>query len=87
MTTQPLPSWLTAARLVLAKHQCTYLDPDTGQQVSEKAPDALLLDVQTAHALVTVWDALQPETREVFAEMRPVRAASIAWRALAKQAA
>jgi hypothetical protein len=61
------------------------LDPMTDEPVPP--PDGVLIDIQTANAIVAVYDALSPENREKFTAMSLEKAATVAWKLVAPRSA
>lgn len=58
-------------RLMVAEH-CSFMI------------DGTFVDMQTANAIVTVYDALQPETQARFEQCSLSRMSSIAWKAVSR---
>lgn len=98
MTTETTKyTWIETARLVLKTFSMKVVDGTTGEILPEDLEAYLalneredyeakgvLLDVQTANALVTVWDALSEENREKFESMPLLTAVKVAWKLISK---
>lgn len=52
-------------------------------QTAEKF-DGIIIDMQSANAVVTVHDALGPERRVKFTSLNPIRAVEIAWKLISR---
>lgn len=98
-TETPKYTWIETARLVLKRHGMQVVDGTTGEILPEdleaylrlnerEAEDyeakGVLLDVQTANALVTVWDALSEENRAKFESMPLLTAVDVARKLISK---
>ncbi len=90
-------SWLLTARSVVANRTAAFVTPaglridpappeafvgeDDGMP-PEAAPDGVWLDMQSANALLVVYDALSPSRRAEFEKMPVLVAVARAWRVL-----
>lgn len=69
---------------------CDYVDlPETSDeagptQANTPAPAGVLVDIQTANAIVTVYDALSEANRAKFTALSVDRAADVAWKLVAR---
>lgn len=68
--------FLEACRRVVRNRQYEELDQGDGGE-------PVVLDMQTANAVITVHDHLKPENQKVFLEMPPWRMVDVAWKLLA----
>ena len=81
------PPLIVVAQAVVDEHQYMHVDVDTGHRVGENHPYCTILDVVTAHMLVTCYDVLKDKTKfqQAIDKVGVVAVVNMCWGAIRKK--